>query len=121
METAEKPSEEVEESHITIDDFAKVELKAGLVVGAEAHPNADRLLVLKVDLGEDEPRTIVAGIAKQYTPEELTGKQVVIVANLKPVKLRGVVSQGMVLACGGKTIEGLVTVDPQVAPGSAIR
>jgi methionyl-tRNA synthetase len=121
VETAEKPSEKVEESHITIDDFAKVELKAGLVVGAEAHPNADRLLVLKVDLGEDEPRTIVAGIAKQYTPEELKGKQVVIVANLKPVKLRGVVSQGMVLACGGKTIEGLVTVDPQVAPGSTIR
>jgi len=113
--------EQSEDTRITIDDFAKVALKAGRVLGAEKHPNADRLLVLKVDIGEPEPRTIVAGIAAQYSPEDLVGKQVVIVANLKPAKLRGVVSEGMLLACGGKQIEGLVTVDPEVAPGATVR
>jgi len=110
-----------ETPRISIDDFFKVELKAGKVVSAEAHPNADRLLVLKIDIGEAEPRNIVAGIASKYAPEDLVGKQVVIVANLKPAKLRGVVSEGMLLACGGKAIEGLVTVDPECAPGAVVR
>ena len=79
-----------------------------------------RLLRLTIDTGSDQ-RTIVAGIAAQYSPEDLVGKQVVIVANLKPAKLRGVVSEGMLLACGGKQIEGLVTVDPEVAPGATVR
>ena len=110
-----------ETPQISIDDFFKVALRAGKVVSAEAHPNADRLLVLQVDIGETRPRNIVAGIAARYSPDELVGKQVVIVANLKPAKLRGVVSEGMLLACGGKAIEGLVTVDPEVAPGAEIR
>jgi len=110
-----------ETPRISIDDFFKVELRAGKVVDAESHPNADRLLVLKVDIGEAEPRNIVAGIANKYSPADLVGKQVVIVANLKPAKLRGVVSEGMLLACGGKSIEGLVTVDPECAPGAVVR
>jgi methionyl-tRNA synthetase len=116
-------SEETTEEtpRISIDDFFKVELKAGKILAAEPHPNADRLLVLKVDIGEPEPRNIVAGIAAKYSPDELVGKQVVIVCNLKPAKLRGVVSEGMLLACGGKAIDGLVTVDPECAPGSVVR
>jgi methionyl-tRNA synthetase len=120
-ETAVSDETKEETPRISIDDFFKVELRAGKVLSAEAHPNADRLLVLQVDIGEPEPRNIVAGIAAKYSPDELVGKQVVIVANLKPAKLRGVVSEGMLLACGGKAIEGLVTVDPECAPGAVVR
>ena len=87
-----------EERHmISIDQFSDVELKVGTVTAAERVPKSDKLIKLAVDLGE-EPRTVVAGIGKQYTPEELVGKQVVVVANLQPAKLMGVESQGMVLA-----------------------
>jgi methionine--tRNA ligase beta chain len=82
---------------INIDEFRKIELKVGVVKSAEAHPNADKLLVLKVDLGSEE-RQIVAGIRAHYQPEELIGKQVVVVANLETATLRGLESQGMVLA-----------------------
>jgi methionine--tRNA ligase beta chain len=82
---------------IHIDEFRKLELRVGVVKSAEAHPNADKLLVLKVDLGSEE-RQIVAGIRAHYQPEELVGKQVVVVANLETATLRGLESQGMVLA-----------------------
>ena len=74
------------EAQITIDDFAKVDLRVGLVTSAEPVKGADKLLHLKVDIGEAEPRTIVAGIAKAYKPEQLVGRKVVIVANLAPRK-----------------------------------
>jgi len=83
---------------ITIDDFVKVDLRVGLVLSAEAVKGADKLLQLKVDIGEPEPRTIVAGIAKAYSPESLVNRKVVIVANLAPRKLRGIESQGMIVA-----------------------
>jgi methionyl-tRNA synthetase len=83
---------------IEIDDFAKVDLRVGQVLSAERIPKADKLLLLKVDLGEAEPRQILAGIAQYYEPEKLIGRKVVIVANLKPRKLRGLESQGMVVA-----------------------
>jgi methionyl-tRNA synthetase len=83
---------------INIDDFGKVDLRVGLVVSAEAVKGADKLLHLKVDIGEPEPRTIVAGIAKVYKPEQMVGRKVVIVANLEPRKLRGILSQGMIVA-----------------------
>jgi methionyl-tRNA synthetase len=83
---------------IQIDDFAKVDLRVGVVVSAEAVKGADKLLHLKVDIGEAEPRTIVAGIAKVYKPEAIVGRKVVIVANLEPRKLRGILSQGMIVA-----------------------
>jgi methionyl-tRNA synthetase len=85
-------------SFIEIDDFAKVDLRVGQVLSAERVPKADKLLLLKVDLAEDQPRQILAGIAQYYEPEKLVGRKVVIVANLKPRKLRGFESQGMVVA-----------------------
>ena len=83
---------------IGLEDFAKVDLRAGTVVSAEKIPNAKKLLKLSVDLGEGRLRTVVAGIAAYYEPEAVTGRQVIVVANLKPAKLMGVTSEGMVLA-----------------------
>jgi len=83
---------------IAIDDFAKVDLRVGQVISAERVKGSDKLLHLKVDIGEPQPRTIVAGIAEAYEPEPLVGRKVVIVANLQPRKLRGIESQGMIVA-----------------------
>jgi methionyl-tRNA synthetase C-terminal region/beta chain len=104
---------------ITFDDFSALDLRAGLVVAAEPHPNADRLLVLQVDIGEGTPRSIVAGIASRFEPEALVGRQVVIVANLKPATLRGVMSEGMMLAAGAKEVVNLCAVD--APPGTVVR
>ncbi len=95
------------EGVITIDDFSKVDLRVALVISAEPVKNADKLLHLKVDVGEEKPRTIVAGIALAYKPEELVGRKVVIVANLAKRKLRGIESNGMIVAAsleGGKPV-----------------
>jgi methionyl-tRNA synthetase len=92
---------------ISIDDFAKVDLRVGQVLSAQPVKGADKLLHLKVDLGEGEPRTIVAGIAEAYRPEQLLNRKVVIVANLQPRKLRGLTSNGMIVAAsveGGKPV-----------------
>ncbi|HZK43096.1 MAG TPA: methionine--tRNA ligase [Syntrophomonadaceae bacterium] len=97
----EKVVEKVEPEYITIDDFAKVELKVAEVIACEKMEKADKLLILKVKIGEEE-RTIVSGIAKQYAPEDLIGKKVVVVTNLKPVKLRGTLSEGMILAASDR-------------------
>ena len=83
---------------IDIDDFAKVDLRVGQVLSAERVPKADKLLLLKIDLAEEQPRQVLAGIAQYYEPEKLIGRKVVVVANLKPRKLRGLESQGMVVA-----------------------
>jgi len=104
---------------ITIDDFSKLELKTAEVVKAEAHPNADRLLVLTLKAGE-ETRQVVSGIAKDYKPEELVGKQVILVANLKPVKLRGVKSQGMILAASNDEKLVLGTLDGDIPSGTIV-
>jgi methionyl-tRNA synthetase len=85
-------------AYITIDDFVKVELKVGQVLTAERIPKSDKLLRFTVDVGEAEPRQILAGIAEHYEPDSLVGRKLVIVSNLKPRKLRGFESQGMVLA-----------------------
>jgi len=85
-------------SFIEIGDFAKVDLRVGQVVSAERVPKADKLLLLRIDIGEAEPRQVLAGIAQYYEPEKLVGRKVVVVANLKPRKLRGFESQGMVVA-----------------------
>lgn len=87
-----------EESYITIDDFLKVDLRVGEVKVAERVPNADKLLRLEVDLGEENPRQLLAGLAEYYEPEKLIGRKVVVVANLKPRKMRGLESQGMICA-----------------------
>ncbi|HHL74045.1 MAG TPA: methionine--tRNA ligase subunit beta, partial [Bacteroidetes bacterium] len=82
---------------ITIDEFARTELRVGRILSAEKMKGADRLLKLQVDLGA-EKRQIIAGIAQHYSPEQLADRKVVVVANLKPAKLRGELSEGMVLA-----------------------
>ena len=92
---------------IPIDDFSKVDLRVGVVLSAERVKGADKLMHMKVDIGEAEPRTIVAGIAEAYTPVELVNRKVVIVANLQPRKLRGIESNGMIVAAsveGGKPV-----------------
>jgi len=83
---------------IDIDDFAKVDLRVGQVISAERIPKADKLLLMKIDIGEEQPRQVLAGIAQFYEPENLINRKVVVVANLKPRKLRGLESQGMVVA-----------------------
>ena len=113
-----KQKESQPESEISIDDFAKIQLRVAKVLEAEAVPKADKLLKLKIDLG-DEQRELVSGIAKQYKPEELVGKNVIVVANLKAAKIRGVVSHGMVLAASAGDDLKLVTVDMPV--GSVVR
>ena len=113
-----KQKESQPEGEISIDDFAKIQLRVAKVLEAEAVPKADKLLKLKIDLG-DEQRELVSGIAKQYKPEELVGKNVIVVANLKAAKIRGVVSHGMVLAASAGDDLQLVTVDMPV--GSVVR
>lgn len=110
------------EGLISIEDFAKVQLKVARVLTAEKVQGSDKLLRLEVDLG-GESRQIVAGIAKYYDPEALVGKSIVVVANLKPAKLRGIVSEGMLLAAstadGGRL--AVLTVDREIESGSRIR
>jgi methionyl-tRNA synthetase len=107
---------------ITIDDFSKVDLRVGEVKSAEKVKGADKLLHLKIDIGEAEPRTIVAGIALAYQPEQLIGRKVVIVANLEPRKLKGITSQGMIVAAsleGGAPV--LASFLESVPPGARLK
>ena len=118
----EQPKEEkkAETPQITIDDFAKVEMKVGTIVSCEKHPKADRLLVEQIDLG-DEVRQIVSGIAKYYKPEDIVGKKVIVVTNLKPVQLRGVESNGMVLCALGDKDLSLTGIDKDLPNGTIVR
>lgn len=126
---AQKKAQEKEENtnvadinEITIDDFARIQLKVGKVVECRKVEKADKLLCSKIDLGEGAPRTIVSGIAKYYTPEEMVGKQVIVVTNLKPVKLRGIESQGMVLCASDENGNlALVTPEKDITAGSEVR
>ena len=104
---------------VSINEFRGIELKVATIKKAEPHPNADKLLVLQVDLGSEE-RQIVAGIRGHYAPEELIGKQVVVVANLETAKLRGLESQGMVLAASDGERIVILTPEKQVSPGARI-
>ncbi len=105
---------------ITIEDFLKLELKVAVVLEAKVHPDADRLLVLTVDTGT-EKKEVVAGISQHYKPEELVGKKVILVNNLQPATLRGVVSNGMILAAKDGETLSLVVPERPVAPGSTVR
>jgi len=110
-------------SFITIEDFAKVEMRVGEVLTAERVPKSDKLLRFTVDLGEAEPRQILAGIAEYYEPEKLVGRKVVVVSNLKPRKLRGFESQGMVLAAsvGDEGRPVLATFTEDVPNGARLK
>ncbi|NLA10999.1 MAG: methionine--tRNA ligase [Firmicutes bacterium] len=116
-------SEKIEEGGlITIDQFGRLDLRVVTVTAALPVAGADQLLQLTVDLGAAGERQVVAGIARHYRPEELTGKQVLYVANLKPVKLRGVLSEGMLLAAEDEQGRlALTTLDQPLAPGSRVR
>ncbi len=106
---------------IDFDTFKKVELKVGQIVEISRVKGADKLYKLKVDVGEDEPRQIVTGLVLYYPEEELKGKKIVVVTNLKPAKFRGEESNGMLLAAGND--EGgfsILTVDRDITPGSPI-
>ena len=104
---------------ITIDDFAKVDLRVAKVIEAEKVEKADKLLKMKLQVGE-ETRQVVSGIAKYYTPEEMVGKTLILVANLKPAKLRGIESQGMILAASNENGLSLVTIDKDLGSGARV-
>ncbi len=106
---------------IGIEDFAKVQLKVGKVLECKKVEKADKLLCSQIDVGEEIPRTVVSGIAKYYTPEEMVGKQVIVVTNLKPAKLRGIESQGMILCAEDENGElALITPSKSVKAGSEV-
>lgn len=104
---------------ITIDEFRRMDLRVGTVKSVEPHPNADKLLVLRVDLGTEE-RQVVAGIRGQYEPAGLVGRQIVVVANLETAKLRGIESQGMLLAASDGNRIVILTTEKPVTPGAKI-
>jgi methionyl-tRNA synthetase len=123
--TAEAAEVEVsEEEFITIDDFLKVQLKVGEILVAERIPNADKLLRFEIDLGEEQPRQILAGLAEYYEPEKLIGRKVVVVANLKPRKMRGLESQGMICAAsleGGDDVPAIASFFEDVKIGARLK
>ena len=115
----EAKKEDTAVEQIGIEDFTKVELKVGTILSAEKHPKADRLLVEQIDLGE-ETRQIVSGIAANFTPEDVVGKKVIVVTNLKPVKLRGVESQGMILCASNQDDLDIVTIVKDLPNGTKV-
>nr|WP_278302773.1 methionine--tRNA ligase [Ruminiclostridium sufflavum] len=114
-----KDDNETNANLITIDDFSKIELKVARVIEAEKVEKADKLLKMKLQVGE-ETRQVVSGIAKYYTPEEMVGKTLILVANLKPAKLRGIESQGMILAASDENGLSLVTIDKDMGSGAIV-
>ena len=119
-ETKKEAIEVPEVPEITIDDFMKVDLRVATVTACEPVPKANKLLKLQVDLGYEQ-RQVVSGIAEHYKPEELIGQKVIVVANLKPVKLRGELSQGMILAGSHEGVLTLATVDPKLENGAKVK
>jgi methionyl-tRNA synthetase len=120
-EGEEQPMDEKkEDALISFDEFSRLDLRVAEVMEADRVEGTDRLLRLVVDIG-DEQRQVVAGIADAYSPEELVGRRVIFVANLKPAKIRGVRSEGMILAAGGKKVEALSCLDRTVKPGTRVR
>jgi methionyl-tRNA synthetase len=115
----EKPAVMEIKPEITLDEFSRIDLRVATVVHAEPIPKAKKLLKLEVDMGQK--RTLVAGIAEKYTAEEMIGKQVIVVANLKPAKLMGVVSNGMLLAAVDDSGPTLATLEKKMAPGTPLK
>jgi len=115
-----KKEEEESKVEITFDDFTKVEMVVGKILEAKEHPDADKLLVFRVDIGEESPRTIISGIKKWYEPSDLVGKNVIVVKNLAPRKMRGIESQGMILASDFDDELSLLTTLKDMKPGSKV-
>src|SRR4051812_11875649 len=119
-----QPMDEVRPAKALVeyDDFAKLDLRVARVLECREHPNADKLLILKIDLGTEQ-RQICAGLRQHYKPEELVGKSIIVVANLEPRSMRGETSQGMLLAASEGPMKArviVVTTAGEVAPGSAV-
>ena len=106
---------------INFDDFAKIELKVGTVLEAEDLEGSEKLIKLKVDLGEESPRQILAGVKQWYKPKDFVGKQVVVVANLEPRTMMGIESQGMMLAADCEDGPVFLTVPKKIPAGTKIR
>jgi len=104
---------------VSFDEFKKIELRIGKILSVEDHPDADRLYVLRVDLGEEQ-RQLVAGLRPYYTADQLQDKYIVVVTNLEPAVLRGVESQGMLLAAGEGPKVVLLQPETEIAPGSKV-
>lgn len=117
---AKKPFKPELKKQISIDDFAKIDLRTATVLSAQKIEKSNKLLKLVVDLGA-EKRQIIAGIAKNYSPDEIVGKQVIVVANLKEAKLMGEVSQGMILAASNKKNLVLSGFDKEIVPGNTVK
>jgi methionine--tRNA ligase beta chain len=106
---------------ISYEDWEKIDIRVGTVVDVQPHPNADKLLILKIDEGKEEPRQLVAGVKQHYTEEELKGKQIIFLANLEPKELRGELSQGMILAAVKGDELAVLTVDKKVPNNAKIQ
>jgi methionyl-tRNA synthetase len=119
-ETAEEAAPQADENLISMAEFQNLDLRVAKILSAEPIPKANRLLKLQVDLGS-EKRQVVAGIAEYYAPEALVGKQIILVANLEPATIRGIKSQGMVLAAAGKNDLALATFEKELVPGTEVR
>ncbi|MBR9691174.1 methionine--tRNA ligase subunit beta [Candidatus Woesearchaeota archaeon] len=106
---------------ISFEDWQKIDIRVGTVKEAALHPDADKLLILKIDEGKDELRQLVAGLKEYYKPEELVGKKIVFLANLEPKPLRGEMSNGMILAAVEGDSLALVTVDKEIPNNAKIQ
>jgi len=106
---------------ISYEDFSKLDIRIGTIKEATPHPNADKLIILKIDEGKEEPRQLVAGIKGYYKEEEIIGKKIVFLANLEPKPLRGEVSNGMILAAVERDSLALLTVDRDIPNNAKVQ
>lgn len=107
-------------ANVSFSEWKNLDLRVGRIIDVENHPNADKLYVIKVNVGEKEPRTIVSGLREHYTIKELKGKNVIVIVNLEPAVLRGVKSDGMLLAATHEEQCVLLEPDKDIEPGSRI-
>ncbi len=106
--------------NISFEDWMKLDLRVGKILEAELHPDADKLYVIKVDIGEETPRTIVSGLRDHYELDSLIGRKIIVFANLKPAKLRGIESEGMLLAAGKDDKCVLLNLESDIGVGSKV-
>lgn len=109
------------EETISYEDFEKLDIRTGTIIEAKPHPRADKLYILKIDEGKEEPRQLVAGLRKHYSEQELTGKQIVFLANLEPKELRGELSKGMILAADDGEKVAVLTIDKKVKNNAKVK
>ncbi len=107
-------------ANVSFSEWKNLDLRVGRIISAENHPNADKLYVIKVNVGEKEPRTIVSGLREHYTPDELKGKNIIVIVNLEPAVLRGVKSEGMLLAASHEEKCVLLEPDQDIEVGSKV-